>query len=199
MRSAPPPGRGRRGRVSPGRAPHRRPRIRCVATAAGCPRRSADTRSRWPPPGRWPGGCGRWWRRGRRTSHHPRLYHRFCYNPRVLLAYPFLLPLEPHIPLKQPFEAATLEPFVTYLEDLAHDVPSFEIVITGIRSFDDGTLLLDVIQDPRLDILRRRILRGLAAQGVRPAPVEDGRYHFHATLAAGLPPEEVGRAQATPE
>jgi len=107
--------------------------------------------------------------------------------------------LEPHITLKQPFEAATLEPFVTYLEDLAHDVPSFEIVITGVRSFDDGTLFLDVIQDPRLDTLRRRILRDLVAQGVRPAPVEDGRYHFHATLAAGLRPDEFARAQAALE
>ena len=29
--------------------------------------------------------------------------------------------------------------------------------------------------------------------------MEDGRYHFHATLAAGLPPDEFARAQAALE
>jgi 2'-5' RNA ligase len=102
----------------------------------------------------------------------------------------------PHISLKQGFEVDALEPFEAYFDKLAKEIRPFEIVIDGIGFFDQGIIYLDVKKDPRLETLRRRILRDLAGQfGVRPNPLEDERYHFHATLASGFPTKDFPKAR----
>jgi 2'-5' RNA ligase len=89
-----------------------------------------------------------------------------------------------HITLKQAFEANVLEPFERYFDRLVNEIKPFEIVIKGIGSFDQGIIFLDVEQDIRLKALRLKILRDLSEQfGIKPHPLEDERYYFHATLA----------------
>jgi 2'-5' RNA ligase len=102
----------------------------------------------------------------------------------------------PHISLKQGFEVDTLEPFEDYFDKLANEIQPFEIVVNGIGFFDQGIIFLDVKKDSRLETLRRRILRDLSDQyGVKPNSVEDEQYHFHATLASGLPKEDFLKAR----
>lgn len=93
----------------------------------------------------------------------------------------------PHITFKQPFEAQQFEPFERYLDRLADEVDPFEIVMRGVGFFDEfGIIFLDVVQDPKLKALQRRVLHDLKGSGVTPASFEDERYHFHATVAWGL-------------
>ncbi|MCW5852523.1 MAG: 2'-5' RNA ligase family protein [Anaerolineae bacterium] len=97
------------------------------------------------------------------------------------------LVIEPHITLKTPFEAAILTPFERVLDDLASELSPFEIHITAIHWFEPDVIFLDMIQDTRLDTLRRRLLVALAELGVHPEAVEGEGYHFHITVAWGLP------------
>lgn len=106
------------------------------------------------------------------------IYEQYGSNPAIRLP--------PHITLKQGFSAGSLKPFEDYLDVLARTVEPFEIVTTGIGSFEQGIIFLDVAQDPRLKTLQRRILEDLSSHGAAPAPFEDDRYHFHATVASGL-------------
>jgi 2'-5' RNA ligase len=102
----------------------------------------------------------------------------------------------PHISLKQGFEVGTLKPFEDYFDKLAKEIDPFEIVINGIGFFDQGIIFLDVKQDSRLETLRRRILRDLSGQyGVKPNPLEDDQYYFHATLASGFKKEDFMEAR----
>ena len=102
----------------------------------------------------------------------------------------------PHITLKQAFAVQTLEPFEQYFDRLASEVEPFEIVMRGVGVFDQGIIFLDVVEDRRLTTLRLRILRDLAEQfGVKPQPLEDERYHFHATLAYGLSEADFAQAR----
>ncbi len=103
------------------------------------------------------------------------------------------LVIEPHITLKTPFEAVGLAPFERVLDDLAGELSPFEIHMTGINWFEPDVVFLDVVQDARLDLLRRRLLAALAEWGVQPDAVEGDGYHFHITVAWGLPPEAIRR------
>ena len=103
------------------------------------------------------------------------------------------LVIEPHITLKTPFEAADLAPFQCLLDDLASELSPFELHITGINWFEPDVIFLDVVQDTRLDALRRSLLAALAEVGVQPDAVEGDGYHFHITVAWGLPPEAIRR------
>ena len=103
------------------------------------------------------------------------------------------LVIEPHITLKTPFEAADLAPFQCLLDDLASELSPFELHITGINWFEPDVIFLDVVQDTRLDALRRSLLAALAEVGVRPDAVEGDGYHFHITVAWGLPTEAIRR------
>ena len=88
-----------------------------------------------------------------------------------------------HITLKQAFAVDALEPFERYFDRLVNEIKPFELVIKGIGSFDEGIIFLDVEQDIRLKTLRLKILRDLSEQfGIKPHPLEDERYYFHATL-----------------
>lgn len=90
----------------------------------------------------------------------------------------------PHVTIKQPFEAVSLERAEDYFDRLASEIEPFEIVVRGIGFFEGGVVFLDVGQDPRLVTLQRRVLADLADRfGTRPAEFEDDRYQFHATLA----------------
>jgi 2'-5' RNA ligase len=94
----------------------------------------------------------------------------------------------PHITLKLGFKTADLGPFAGYLDELARSTPPFEITMRGISSFEDGIIFLDVEPSASLDQLRRRIVRELSERfQIEPRPLEGDQFHFHATLAYGLP------------
>jgi 2'-5' RNA ligase len=104
----------------------------------------------------------------------------------------------PHITLKLGFRTPDLAQFAGYLDEVAQSTPAFEVSLSGISSFEEGIIFLDVEPNPTLDQLRRRIVRELSDRfQVEPKPLEDHRFHFHATLAYGLPPtafeEELAR------
>ena len=101
------------------------------------------------------------------------------------------LVIEPHITLKTPFEATSLAPFEPLLDALGSELSPFEIHIRGINWFEPDVIFLDVVQDTRLDTLRQRLLAALTELGVRPDAVEGDGYHFHITVAWGLPPEQI--------
>lgn len=114
------------------------------------------------------------------------------------------LRLEPHITLKQPFEADAPERHESYLEELAAEIDPFELVMDGFGFFEDeGVVFLDVQQDERLIALQHRMLAELELE---PAVYESGEpvpYHFHGTLASGLSSRDLADARAhlsdTPE
>ncbi len=104
----------------------------------------------------------------------------------------------PHVTLKQPFHAKTLEPVEAYFDELVAVVESFPVELRGLGWFDeDRVVFLDVVPDPRLETLRRRILADLGERfRVKPRDIEDDRYHLHLTLAYGLTPEDYERTRA---
>ena len=94
----------------------------------------------------------------------------------------------PHITLKLGFKTPDLAVFADYLDEVAKSTPAFEITLRGISSFEEGIIFVDVEPSPELDQLRRRIVRELSERfQITPKPLEDNRFHFHATLAYGLP------------
>lgn len=104
----------------------------------------------------------------------------------------------PHITLKQAFEVKSSEPFEQYFDRLVHEIEPFEIVIKGVDSFPDRVIFLDVEQDTRLETLRLKILRDLSEKfGIKPHPLEDERYYFHATLAYNISKEDFKEARQT--
>jgi 2'-5' RNA ligase len=109
----------------------------------------------------------------------------------------FTLPLEPHVTLKQPFEAADIAAHEEYLDRLAQETEPFELTLSGLGVFeDDGVLFLDVEQDPRLLALQHRIIDDF---GLAPAEFESGHprpYYFHATIATALAAGDLAEARA---
>ena len=94
----------------------------------------------------------------------------------------------PHITLKLGFKTTDLRPFADYVDEVARTTPPLEITLRGIGSFDEGIIFIDVERTAALDQLRRRILRDLAERfQIEPKPFEDDRFHFHVTVAYGLP------------
>ena len=94
----------------------------------------------------------------------------------------------PHVTLKLGFMTPDLGPFADYIDEVARTTDALPIVLRGIRSFDEEVIFLDVEQTPALDQLRRRIVRELSDRfHVPPKEYEDDRFHFHVTLAYGLP------------
>jgi 2'-5' RNA ligase len=108
----------------------------------------------------------------------------------------FTLLLEPHVTLKQPFDATDITAHEKYVEQLARETPPFELVLRGLGVFEgDGVLFLEVEQDPRLLALQRRILHELELD---PAEYESGHprpYYFHATIATALAPTDLEQAR----
>ena len=94
----------------------------------------------------------------------------------------------PHVTLKLGFKTPDLRPFADYIDEVARTTPAPEITLRGISSFEEGIIFVDVEPTAALDQLRRRIVRDLAARfGIEPKPFEDDRFHFHVTVAYGLP------------
>jgi 2'-5' RNA ligase len=103
----------------------------------------------------------------------------------------------PHITLKQAFPVPALDPFERYFDKLVNETDPFEIVVRGFGFFDEGIIFMDVVQSRQLVELRKRIVQDLYTQfGVKAYPLEDDRYHFHATVAHGLPQSAFERARA---
>jgi 2'-5' RNA ligase len=104
--------------------------------------------------------------------------------------------LEPHITLKQPFEAGDAEPYEDFFDRLTVETDPFELELRGYGFFEgEGVVFLDVTQNERLHALQRRILEELALE---PAQYESGSplpYHFHATVATGLSPDDLTGAR----
>lgn len=104
--------------------------------------------------------------------------------------------VSPHITLKQAFEVPEIEPFERHFDRLVAEMDPFEITVRGVGAFDDGVIFMDVAKNRSLDALRQRVIRDLSTEfGVKPNDLEDDRYHFHATLAKGLPPASLERAR----
>jgi 2'-5' RNA ligase len=112
--------------------------------------------------------------------------------------------LEPHITLKQPFDADEVDRHERYLDTLAKEVEPFELVMRGFGYFEaKRVVFVDVEQHERLGAIQRNILSNL---GLPPAEHEGGEplpYRFHATLATGLSAPDLSDARArfadTPE
>lgn len=125
------------------------------------------------------------------------LYERYAGNWTTLS-------LEPHVTIKQPFEADDAEPYERYLDRLAAETEPFELVMRGYGFFgDEGVVFVDVEQDPRLLALQRALLQEL---GLEPGMYESGEpvpYYFHGTLITGLSPDDLADARSrlgdTPE
>ncbi len=104
--------------------------------------------------------------------------------------------IPPHVTLKQPFETRELARCEELLDRLAAESEPFDVVLRGFGTFmAEGVVFVDVEQDARLFALQRRLIDEL---GVEPAPYESGEpdpYHFHATLAYGLTPEQLDDAR----
>ncbi len=95
----------------------------------------------------------------------------------------------PHVTLKLGFKTPDLRPFADYVDEVARTTPAPEITLRGISSFEEGIIFVDVEPTAALDQLRRRIVRDLAERfQIEPKPYEDDRFHFHVTVAYGLPP-----------
>lgn len=103
----------------------------------------------------------------------------------------------PHVTLKLGFAAPDRAPVEAWLAALAASTEPFELAVAGVGTFDEGVLYLDVAPQPRLVALHRQVVLGLEARfGVAPWPLEQaGRFHFHVTLATGLPPPVLEAAR----
>ncbi len=125
------------------------------------------------------------------------LYERYDASHRTLV-------LEPHVTIKQPFEADDAERHEAYLEQLARETTPFEMVMRGYGFFEEeGVVFLDVEQNPRLLALQHDLLDAL---GLEPGMYESDEpvpYYFHGTLAAGLSADDLADARTrvgdTPE
>ena len=103
----------------------------------------------------------------------------------------------PHITLKLGFNVSNIEPFEEYFDELVGAIDPFEICIKNIGFFDEGIIFMDVEPTQQLDRLRHRILHDLSVRhGIKPYPLEGDRYHFHATLAYGMPKHDFVQARA---
>jgi 2'-5' RNA ligase len=102
----------------------------------------------------------------------------------------------PHVTLKMGFKVDATAPVERWLADLAAQIAPFTLRLRGIGRFDEGILFLDVERDAALEALRRHVLAELQAGfGVVPQPIEDDRFHFHATLTYGLPGKALDAEQ----
>lgn len=114
------------------------------------------------------------------------------------------LALEPHITVKQPFQADETADHERYLDRLAAELEPFELVMRSFGFFEaEGVVFLDVEQDERLQEIQRKLLEELSLE---PGEYESGKpvpYYFHGTIAAGLLPDDLTDARTrlgeTPE
>ena len=94
----------------------------------------------------------------------------------------------PHVTLKLGFKTPDLRRFADYVDEVASGTPALDMTLRGIGSFEEGIIFVDVERTTALDQLRRRIVKDLEERfQIAPKPLEDDRFHFHATLAYGLP------------
>lgn len=106
------------------------------------------------------------------------------------------LETSPHITLKQAFQTKDVGPFERYFDRLVDEVDPFDIRVRDVGFFEEGIIYADVEHSTELDALRARLLRDLSNEfGVQPYPIEDERYHFHATLAYDVPSRSLERAR----
>jgi 2'-5' RNA ligase len=117
------------------------------------------------------------------------LYERYEANPRTPI-------LEPHVTLKQPFEAGEVRPYEQFLDRLAAETDPFELVLNGYGFFErEGVVFLDVEQDERLNALQRRILNDLELESAEYESGSPDPYYFHATIATGLSAHDLAAAR----
>lgn len=97
----------------------------------------------------------------------------------------------PHITFKAPFTVSSIEPFATYLDELAATTLPFDVTIEGVGAFPPHVLYLDVQPNRRLIALHTRVLDELdSAYQVPPGRFEGERVTFHSTVAIGDPAED---------
>jgi 2'-5' RNA ligase len=100
----------------------------------------------------------------------------------------------PHITLKMGFPAWETARYEEFIGELAATTKPFDVSMRDFGFFDEGILFLDVEPARELEELRQRILSGLKERhGVTPEPVEGPGFHYHVTLAYGLPKRDFAR------
>jgi 2'-5' RNA ligase len=101
----------------------------------------------------------------------------------------------PHVTIKNAFDAEAAEQYEQYLDRLAADTEPFELVLRGYGFFEapGWVVFLGVEPSEELHALHRRVLDDLSLE---PAQFEGPDFHFHATLALDLSPDEHARARA---
>ncbi|MFO0583463.1 MAG: 2'-5' RNA ligase family protein [Anaeromyxobacter sp.] len=103
----------------------------------------------------------------------------------------------PHVTLKLSFETGDAAGLEAALAALAAVEAPLELELPGAGSFREGIVFLEVAPSPALRALQARVLEALAARGVPRWPLEEeGRFHFHVTLARGVPAGSLEAARA---
>jgi len=98
----------------------------------------------------------------------------------------------PHITVKPPFAVESIEPFTSYLDNLAVSMPSIRVTLDGYDAFAPHVLFLSVQPNVELLNLHLRILRDLSeCFGISPGPGEGEQVRFHSTIALGDMTEET--------
>ena len=100
----------------------------------------------------------------------------------------------PHITIKSPFDVPqpfqSLAPFYAYVESLAKQTKPFEIFFDGFNSFGQNVFFLDVVANPALHQLHKKILNDVQVHfGLTPHAFEGEKVKFHASVA-GFQEEE---------
>ncbi len=103
----------------------------------------------------------------------------------------------PHITFKAPFAVDDVEPFATYLDDLAAKTQPFDVTLECFGAFAPRALFLDVQSNHELLALHLRVLDELDRQfHVQPGRFEGPHVKFHSTVAiTDLTEESFVKAQ----
>ncbi len=109
--------------------------------------------------------------------------------------------LPSHISLKQPFSVSDLAALEVYMDELAHSIEPFAVVLPEIQvvptlfaGTEYGILWLDVEETAYLRQLHNRVNRQLEERFGNSAANFDGAdYHFHMTVMLGGQPMDAYR------
>jgi 2'-5' RNA ligase len=91
---------------------------------------------------------------------------------------------EPHVTIKAPFEASSLNLFEEYFDELVQTTKAFSITLNGIGSFPPNVIFIQVIKDANLINLHQKIITHMESRfQIKPNPFEGEKKVFHTTLA----------------
>ena len=110
-----------------------------------------------------------------------------------------ILPLPPHISLKQPFGVTNLTQLEQYMDQFARSIVPFKVTLTKLaivpasfQGTEYGILWIDVQETSELRQLHNRLNAELSEQlGPVPAEHDGDAYHFHMTVMLGGQPIDI--------